>query len=255
MASRKFLAIGGDGTLHYLINGIFSQAEVPTTEICLALIPLGTGNDWSRTHNFPTDTEKVVQLLQNFSPRLQDIGQIEHQKGDKRITTYFGNVAGTGFEAEVVLESQESSKTGLRGALLYIWTVLRTLWSYQPQAHRIQFPDEEFDDKMLLTTIGICRYNGNGMQLVPQADPFDGQFDVSLVAALSPVNVIFNLLKLYNGRIYRHPKVKRRQATQVQLDSSNKIHLEADGEYIGTTPASFQILPASLQIVAPASQD
>lgn len=245
---RQFASVGGDGSLHHLVNALCYQKLVPTRELTIGVIPLGTGNDWIKTHRIPRKLEQAVRVL-TFGQRFyQDVGLIQYQGKNGPEQRYFCNVAGSGFEAEVVRRSRDLNKSGLKGTFLYLGLVLKTLFSYQCQAHS---GNEASPQSMLLQTLGVCRFNGGGMQLVPEAVPDDGLFDVTQIEALRPWEVIVNLAKLYNGKLYRHPKVRHGRLAEYHLDGPEPIAIEADGEFLGHTPAQFTILPAAISFMVP----
>lgn len=245
---RHFISAGGDGTLHHIVNAVMQQDVVATEEVKLGILPLGTGNDWTKTHKISTKLRRAIAIIANGQERLQDIGWVQYQNEGAQEERYFCNVAGTGFEAEVVKESLTMSKGGFKGVFLYLALVLRTLFRYVSQIHAVN--DREAKP-MLMTTLGICRFNGGGMQLVPNADPFDGSFDLTTIGDLSRGEVIRNLPKLYNGRIYKHPEVTFERIKVYHIDGPEPIPIEADGEYLGLSPAKFEILPARVRFIVP----
>ncbi|MEM6342331.1 MAG: diacylglycerol kinase family protein [Bacteroidota bacterium] len=245
---RHFIAAGGDGTLHHIVNSFMRQTKVSTHNIFLAVLPLGTGNDWVKTHHIPKSIRKAVAIIARGNSKMQDIGLIKYQERGQIAERYFCNVAGTGFEAEVVKASLRLKKGGLKGTVLYLALVFRTLWSYVTLSHAV---NDQSAKPMLLTTIGLCRYNGGGMQLVPDADPFDGKFDFTTIGDLSRGEVIRHLIKLYNGKIYTHPKVGFERLTELDIDGPTPLPIEADGEFIGYSPASFHILPGRVRFIVP----
>ena len=96
---RNIISIGGDGTLHHVVNGIMQQRYVKTSDITIAVIPQGTGNDWIKTYNIPNDIEKVIEIISKKKTILQDIGVLETEN---KTVSYFNNVAGLGYDGYVV---------------------------------------------------------------------------------------------------------------------------------------------------------
>jgi len=99
---RNIVAIGGDGTIHEVVNGIFIQKAVPTTEICLAVIPAGTGNDWIRMFGISKTYSEAVQSLVEKRTVLQDVGKVSYYETSVQHTRYMANVAGLGYDAVVI---------------------------------------------------------------------------------------------------------------------------------------------------------
>ena len=87
----QFVCVGGDGTIHHMINGIMKQSTVKSNKIKLAVIPTGTGNDWVKNYGIPLNFEKAVQLIQNNNYVYQDIGRVKLLKNNKQIFHVLGN--------------------------------------------------------------------------------------------------------------------------------------------------------------------
>ena len=103
--ARHLIAVGGDGTVNEVLNGIFQQSDVPSTEIVLTQIPIGTGNDWRRTVGIPKDYAGCVKLLSGWKEIRQDVGVVEWKTEQGTQRRYFDNVAGMGFEAAVGIKA------------------------------------------------------------------------------------------------------------------------------------------------------
>ena len=95
---RNIISLGGDGTLHNVVNGIMLQRYAKTSNITIAVIPQGTGNDWIKTYNIPNNVEKAIDIICKKNIILQDIGVLK----TKNKTTYFNNVAGLGYDGYIV---------------------------------------------------------------------------------------------------------------------------------------------------------
>ena len=110
----KIIAVGGDGTLNEVVNGIFQQTRFATTDITLGMVTVGTGNDWGRMYSFPLDYEKAVQILKNELTFLQDVGKVKYRYHTGDDYRYFINMAGMGYDALVAKKnkSHESQRKG-----------------------------------------------------------------------------------------------------------------------------------------------
>ena len=106
---RKFIAVGGDGTNNEVINGIFTQDQVPANEITMAALPIGTGNDWRRTFDIPLEYDKVVKIIKAGHTFAHDIGKLTYYNDGDPKTRYFLNAAGTGLD-EMVCHSTNLMK-------------------------------------------------------------------------------------------------------------------------------------------------
>lgn len=252
---RKIAAVGGDGTLHQIVNGIFSMADVPTGEVTLGLIPVGTGNDWARDAGIPSDWPAAVALLAAGKTAWHDIGQIEGPgvTGDALTPgrVWFLNVAGIGFDAFVVeqLQRRRSSR------LIYLWGAVSNLARFAPVPLRFSIDgQEQGGGPSFALFVALRRYCGQGMQVAPAALADDGLFDVVWVPDLSRGEVLWNLRRLYDGSLLQHPRVRHFRTARLSIDAPPGIPAEADGELVGHTRESalqFQILPRALRVITP----
>jgi diacylglycerol kinase family enzyme len=112
---RNIISIGGDGTLHHVVNGIMQQRYVKTSDITIAVIPQGTGNDWIKTYNIPNDIEKAIEIISKKKTILQDIGVLETENN---IVSYFNNVAGLGYDGYIVNKLKTLKRFGSIAYLL-----------------------------------------------------------------------------------------------------------------------------------------
>lgn len=250
---RYLIGVGGDGTNNELVNGIMQQEVVSSTEIMYCLLPIGTGNDWIKTHRIPRKLDTWIKMLQAGNSTCQDMGWVEYEGDEKRSKHYFANVAGMAYDAFVV-HYVEKLKTNLSNKLIYLWVVLRCLWKYNLSEARLQFGEKQVEDKFYTINVGIGRYSGGGMQFVPHAQPRDGKLALTYVGQLTKWQVIKNTYRFYNGSLGKHPLVHTTQVDALQVESLSKevpTLLEVDGEYLGNTPVSFGIIPDALQFICP----
>ena len=245
---RHFMIVGGDGTLNESINGIV-ESGVNTQEVFVVVIPVGTGNDWSRTHHYPTAIiDDIAQLQQGrFTPH--DIGVVETLSGNEIIAKrHFINIAGFGFDAAVI-ETVSQQKSTLFPSLVYLLGLLKTLFNYRSLPLTVSSSELTVTDRFFSIAVGICQYNGNGMRQVPSASPQDGLFDVVLIRHLSKLKVIRNVQKLFSGKHIHLKEVTQFQTTQLTLHSTEKLLGEVEGELL--LPGKFRIkqLPHPIQIL------
>lgn len=251
---RRILTVGGDGTNHEVANGILSQSAVRPIDIHHALLPAGTGNDWARTHSIPTKPDDALSMIAKGHTTLQDVGLINYQSHDKPVSRYFVNVAGLAYDGYLVQRSMQR-KPGEGGKLFYLSLVTKCLFEYYLQEAVVEANGQSYQDFFYTINFGIGKYSGGGMQLVPHAEPDKGAFAVTLAGQISRLGVLMNTYRFYNGTISSHPKVTTFFAEEADVKAtpgSPPTLLEADGEFLGETPAHFQIVPKALRIVVPA---
>jgi len=239
---RNFISVGGDGTLHHVVNGIMMQRYTKTSNIKLGVIPLGTGNDWIRTYKIPNSIEKAINVIINNTVIFQDIGCITLASGKKE---YFNNLAGIGYDGYVVKNLKYLKKIG---SIAFLLSGLYSLLSYRKKKYSITIGDETLKEECLMIIFGICKYSGGGLRVTKYPNPTDGLLDITIVKKFSFFNLLFNLPKLYNGNIVHHKKVDNYKVKELNIINDNSI-IEADGEIVGTGSLKVHIIPNAIQFL------
>ncbi len=250
---RKIMAVGGDGTNNEVMNGIMKQKVVPSNEIIYSIIPVGTGNDWIRTHNIPNKPKKVIQFIQQEKTAYQDIGLVMYDDHNgQHGRRYFMNVAGMAYDA-VVAKASEEKQIQVSNKFLYLMLIFKCLMGYEAAKAKVIFDGKVDEDRYYLVNVGICKYSGGGMQLVPHAIPDNGKFALTIARHLSKMQVVLATPKFYNGKAGDHPKVELYEAKSIKVEAltDEPILLEVDGEFLGGTPVEFILLEKALQIIVP----
>jgi diacylglycerol kinase (ATP) len=250
--ARHLVAVGGDGTVNEVLNGIFQQTETPPSEIVLTQIPMGTGNDWRRTVGIPTDYAACVAMLQNWQEVVQDVGQVTHEADGQTLKRYFGNVAGMGFEAAVGVRANADKAAGKGGILGYIPALLGILAKYQATSAGLKVDGKVLAPRKFFTlAIGICKYNGGGMKQCPAALHDDGLFDLTIINEVPKWVVIANFPRIFTGGFVKIKYVEQFRAKDLEIITGPETLLEVDGENIGQGQASFSILHKALRVAVP----
>ena len=247
---RRIIVVGGDGTLHEVVNGLFIQQEVKPDEVTLAVIAVGTGNDWVRTFGIANRIHDAVMAIKEGFSFKQDVGVVSYEEAHYRQSRYFANVAGVGFDACVVKAVSHLKNKGRASRWRYAWCMVRSFFSYKSTGMKVWVDDKlVFNNLLLSIAIGICKYNGGGMQQVPQAVADDGIFDISLIKPVHFWHILFRFHYLFNGGIYRIGHVRQKRGQKIRVESSPEVSVEVDGELLGQTPLEFSILHQAIRIV------
>ena len=244
---RYLMGLGGDGTNHEMANGILSQQVVPPQDITYALLPIGTGNDWARMYGIPHDPRQRLQRLREGKTVLQDAGKIRYHRDGEVAERFFINVAGMAYDAFI---ARQLDRHHFVSRLQYLLMVGQYLFQYRLTPARLHFNGQQVDDSFYTINIGLCRYSGGGMQFVPQAVPDDGLFALTFARRLPKWEVLRQTPRFYNGTILQHPRIEGHQTARLQVEHFGAVPtlLEADGEFLGETPAEFTILEKALRI-------
>ena len=247
---RHIIAVGGDGTLHEVVNGLFIQQEADPREVLLGVVAVGTGNDWMRMFGVPRRYQDAVRAIKEQYSFLQDVGVISYEESHYRQSRYMANVAGAGFDAAVNRRFTHLQKKGRRGGWLYAWSMVQTFFGYKSTGVKVWIDDRLVYNNLLFSVaIGICKYNGGGMQQLPDAVADDGMFDVSLIRPIHFWHVLFRFRYLFNGGIYRIRHVLQERGSRIRIESSPEVSVEVDGELLGESPLEFSILHRASRIV------
>ncbi|MEY3195130.1 MAG: hypothetical protein RIQ78_1227 [Bacteroidota bacterium] len=244
---RYLLGIGGDGTNHEIIQGVFAQKVVSPQEVTYALLPFGTGNDWARQYGIPHHPQVRLERLLRLETVWQDVGYVRFMRDGHSDTRYFVNVAGMAYDGFIGKRLLEKP---VRNKIQYLLAVAQYLLAYQLTKARIEYDGKIAEDYFYTINIGLCRFSGGGMQLVPQAIPDDGLFALTFARKISKLAVMLQTPRFYNGTLLKHRKIEGCQAKSIKVThvGNTPTLLEADGEFLGETPVSFELLERALRV-------
>jgi len=247
---RKIIVVGGDGTLNEVVNGLFIQKQCEPKEILLAVIAVGTGNDWVRTFGIPRNYTAAIRAIVEGHSFLQDVGKVIYTESKVEQTRYMANVAGLGFDAYVIQIFNHLKLKGYKGKWLYLYSLVRGFFSAKPAGATIEVDGRVIYSKLLFSlAVGICRYNGGGIQQLPRAVANDGLLDLTIIRPVHWWHVVFRARRLFNGEIYSIGHVRHAQGKTIKVLSVPSMHLETDGELQGGTPVTISVVPQAIRIV------
>ncbi len=247
---RHIIVVGGDGTLHEVVNGVFIQKRVDSSEITIAMISTGTGNDWIRMFGIPTRYSEAIRAIKEGYTFLQDVAEVSYEESKVRQVRYMANVAGLGFDAAVIKRTLTSKAKGYLGKSGYLWCLARSFFSHKATGTKVWVDDELIYNNLLFSiAIGIGKFNGGGIQQLPIAVADDGLLDITMIRPVHWWHVIFRLRRLYNGTIYSIGHVIHAQGKRVRIESSPETPLEIDGELYGHTPVNLEVMPREVRVV------
>ncbi|XP_057462643.1 sphingoid long-chain bases kinase 2, mitochondrial-like [Actinidia eriantha] len=249
------IAVGGDGTLHEVVNGFF-WGEKPVYNLdekavhmtALALIPLGTGSDFARTFGWKNDPcEAIERIAKGLRSRI-DVGVIVGGGGESH---YFLNVADIHLSAKA---GYYASRYKRFGNLCYVIGALQAFFGHQNQDLKIRVNEGEWEicSKVTALCIGNAKFFGGGMKITPNAHPSSGNFEVVILQDFKWYDFILKLHKLYDGTHLSVKNVFSRSARSIEIEEiegSGSIYVQSDGEFLGFLPRKFFILPAAIEMI------
>ena len=248
---RKIISIGGDGTLHEVVNGIMKQDHVNPDEILLAIISVGTGNDWIKTHLISSDYKQAIQQIKTGNTIKQDVGKIIYKNGgpDTEVR-YFINSVGIGFDARVVKYILPRKEKGKSNKGEYIKGLIKSLFTNKNILTSLQLDNEMIQTKIYNLTVGLCKFKGGGFKMSPQAIPNDGKLDITLASKISKGKLIASLPKILRGKVDQIKYFDFFQVKDLSLYSTGPMCTEADGEFLGHHPLQVSIIPCTLRLIS-----
>jgi diacylglycerol kinase (ATP) len=249
MGYRKIICVGGDGNLHDIMNGIMTQQHCPTTDVLVAIISLGTGNDWIKTSGVPLKIEAAVALLKTGKPFLQDVGIATYFVDGKQQQRYFHNFAGVGFDAYVV---QRTAKLKKYGQIAYLLSMFKCLFTYTKPTVKVIAGDKIVETPIYMALGGIGKYGGGGMKLMPGAVVDDGKLYLTLAKQLSIPQIMIHTPSLYSGTFLKLKEVEVIEAESIKVEPvKGEVFMEADGDLLGTGPFTLNIIPKAFKVLVP----
>lgn len=248
---RKILVVGGDGTLHEVINGLFIQQQVAPADVLLAVIAVNADNSWTRSYGFESGRYiDVIRAIKAENSRLQDVGVVTYEEARYRQNRYMVGMGGTGFDSYVVKQFSHRNMKRATHRWSYIWCVIKSFFKYKHTGAKIYLDDKLIYNNLLFSVaIGINKYNGGGLQQLPEAVSDDGLLDMTIIRPIHFWHILFRFRYLFDGNIYRIGHAERWRGEKVRIESTPEMKVEVDGELLGYTPLEFSVLHKAIRIV------
>lgn len=240
------VSIGGDGTVNEIVNGIMKSKNDPS----LGIIPLGWANDFIKSTGIPSDTIKACKILVKGKTKKIDTGLIDGQ-------TYFANILGVGFDAEIAqLANQMKSKhPNLRilGAFVYIFATIKKLLSpFGYHNVKIKFDGQEIHSKILFIAISNGKFYGGRFKITPEAILDDGLLEICTVEEMGRLKYLMSIPKVFKGTHESIKGINFYRAKKIVIQSSEPVLAQVSGEVIeGQKEFNITLLPKSLKLIVP----
>lgn len=237
------VAVGGDGTVNEVVNGLMGPEG--RAGVDLGVINIGTANDGASNLDLSRSLLKNCRLMVSPSRREVDVGLVECMKDGQLLQRFFVNVAGAGFDADLMREARRTVlPLGPKGP--YVGAFLKMAPMYEPKDFRLTFPDRQEACRAYTVLVSNGRFAGS-ILFDPEADMSDGQFEV---LAIDPTALLKCLADTYLALLDGYPKIDCVRAAAVIMESGERLSVQADGEVLGELPAHFRVLPRALRVVA-----
>lgn len=234
---ERLLVAGGDGTIHLAAQGLAGS------DCALGVIPVGTGNDLARALGTPWKLSTAVEHGLTGPVRRIDLARA----GD----TYCVGYAGVGFDSEVGLRVNRIQR--IRGPLVYVYAVVRTLFSFTPPVLRVEHDEGVFEGKGMFVVAANLPTFGGGMRIAPDARIDDGLLDLVIARELSAPRLLAVFPKVYTGGHVSHPAVTIVRTRRAEITLDRPLTLCGGGEPVkemrAGEPVVVEVVPGGLAVV------
>ena len=248
---RQIIVVGGDGALHEVLSGIMTQSKIPSNQVTLAIIPVGSGNDWARLHEIPRGYDDVTDVIARGKSVVQDVAKVDSVMGGAPFTSYMVNIGGLGFDAQVChnfdLEKKEGKATS---DALYLKCLLKGFMGYDSRFFRIITDGNLFyEGDVFSVAMGIGKYSGGGMIQTPNALFDDGLIDLTVIKNIPKSKILRKIPTLFTGKIYDVKEVIHTKARLIEVSAEPESFVEVDGEEVGLSPIRVEVIPAAIRVI------
>ncbi len=244
---RFVVAMGGDGTVHEVVNGMLREDRPFADGAVLGVIAAGSGCDFVRTFGLPGDAVRAAGHLAGENTMPLDVGKVTYADDDgARLTRYFPNIAEAGLGGSVVARAERLPRFFGRSRYFF------GFWLTLPRFKRVRMSvragaKKTFEGEAHNLVVANCQYYGGGMKISPRSWPSDMALDALVFKG--PKSDSFTILpKVYRGDHLPHRNIVEFKSRKIEVDSERPLRIEADGEVLGWTPATFEVVPHPLRL-------
>ncbi|MBP1703350.1 MAG: hypothetical protein H6Q38_2457, partial [Chloroflexi bacterium] len=242
------IAVGGDGTVHEIINGLMQVP--PEQRPKLGVVPLGSGNDFS--HAIGMDPRPAFALRQVFTgqPKRVDVGRLLDGHGRQE---YFNNTLGIGFDAAVTIRSRNFAM--VRGFLIYFIAVLQTIiLNHDAPRMQVATDRETWDEEMLMLVLCNGGREGGGFLVAPDARIDDEVLHYAGVRRVSRPMMIRLVPEVMRGTHGNFSQVRMGQFTRMSLQADRPLYIHIDGEIfagfgVDVRKLDIEIFPGAIEVI------
>jgi len=236
---ETLVAVGGDGTISEIASVLIEQHS----PCALGIIPSGSGSDFVRTLDLPKEIRQAIRIVLDRNTQASDAGKLTFDDGS---CSYFVNVAGLGFDAVVAEFALTSRMPG--STMPYLVSAVRAMRVYRNMSMRIESAERTFEGRAASVLFANAKYFAGGMQIAPMASLTDGKLDVAILGDLTSFEMLRAVPSVFRGKHVNHPKFTHFTTTSLRVTTERPARVQADGELLGATPVTIDVLPGALRI-------
>ena len=231
------IGVGGDGTMLELAQAIHDTDEI------LGIIPAGTGNDFREAIGVPGNPADALEIILSGHNKRIDIGLLNNKK-------CFLNVAGTGFDVDVLRNTNRVRRV-FTGGIAYFLGIVMSIIGYKNLKLDIIIDGKKIERTVLLIAVANGKCFGGGLNISPASDVQDGYFNVIILNRVAKWRILIELPKLKHGELDKISVAERFVCNHITIGCEKKQAFDIDGDIYGETPMTFTLKPRALSVFCP----
>ncbi len=237
---RKFICVGGDGTIQKIIAGIQIQKVCDPKKIVIGIVPLGTGNDWAKAIRVPLNIKRAIKKIKEGKTKKRDLGVVVIKNKRKIKKRYFISYSGVGFDAFMLNRLRPYKWLG---KYAYLACSIANFWFYKNTKVWIKGEKLSLSKSVFLCGVGVSKYTGGGMQIIKNPAGNNGLLNLTIAHDFTKIDIIKNFFNLFNGSIFNDPKVLTVVRSKIKIaPKSGSLTCHGDGEIFGSGNLTFFVL-------------
>ena len=230
--ATNIIVVGGDGTLHEVLNG-FSDFD----RVNLGLIPCGTGNDFANAVGIPENPEKALEIITGGTPKYTDFMQMPTVRGM--------NIIGMGLDVDVLRRYEKAKR---KTKLTYTLCLIKSLFKFKYSDFDVETNGEKVNYHSIIACVANGHRYGGGISICPPAKPFDGKLDFVAMKKMNKLKLIGGFIKLKKGKVLSLPQSVHFTATDIKITPKGNYTVNVDGQLYDDIPFSIKIVSDTLKM-------
>ena len=245
------IAVGGDGTMHEVVNGVMNVPNEKRENLIVGLLPVGSGNDFARCLNLSKKVSYLHSMIKNDRTIKIDVGRMECRSLQNEDKVYYSiNIADVGLGAEVAKKVNEGDKTYGPNIAFFAATI-NTFLAYKRKKIKVTSEEFNYEGNVLVLCLANGKYFGSGLGISPHSKISDGKFSITLAGNVSLFDYLKNLIKIRRCIPLNHPQIYYGETVNCMVEPVGAPCLiEADGELIGKLPLRATMLHKEINFLS-----
>ncbi len=233
--ATEIVVVGGDGTLHEVING-FSNFD----KVTMGIIPCGTGNDFANALNLPLNPVEALDLILDGEAKYTDFMQMPTVRGL--------NIIGMGIDVDVLRRYEKLKK---KTKFQYTMCLVKTLFNFNYSKFTAEMNGESKKYRSFIACVANGKVYGGGIPICPVASPIDKQLDFMAVKEIPKIKLVSAFMKLKKGKIMTYPQTIHENMTEIKIHTDEPVTVNVDGELYENIPFEVKIVSDTLRVYRP----